>query len=331
MDSVNAVAAELGSPSDGPGAPPRRLLTRRGLQVALGLLWLLDGALQLQPFMFTRGFATQVIAPAGEGQPGFVSGPSGWAAHMIAAQPALWTSVFAGVQLAIGVGLLIRRTAPFALSASIAWALGVWYFGEGLAGLASGHASLLAGAPGAAALYALLAAGAWPRGGRSDVAPSSRLLIAWACLWIGAAVLQLLPDQNSGAAIAASISDAGAGAPGWLASPAHAVGSLASRHGTTAVALLAGMQAIVGFAILTAPTRRAAVLAGGCMALAFWVLGQDLGQLYSGQATDPNTGPLLALMAAGLYAGINGAAPSQRQGTRTQLQLGRSPRSSMRV
>jgi hypothetical protein len=35
-----------------------RHITRRDLQVALGVLWLLDGALQAQPFMFTSGFAT---------------------------------------------------------------------------------------------------------------------------------------------------------------------------------------------------------------------------------------------------------------------------------
>ena len=50
----------------------------RTLQIALGLLWLLDGVLQAQPFMFTSDFVTQVIAPVGQGQPGFVSGPVHW-------------------------------------------------------------------------------------------------------------------------------------------------------------------------------------------------------------------------------------------------------------
>jgi len=31
---------------------------RRGLQIALGLVWLLDAALQYQPYMFSRGFVT---------------------------------------------------------------------------------------------------------------------------------------------------------------------------------------------------------------------------------------------------------------------------------
>ncbi|MGH9100811.1 MAG: hypothetical protein ACRDV8_11365, partial [Acidimicrobiales bacterium] len=39
------------------GAQSGPLVSRRRLQIALALFWLLDGALQLQPFMFTRGFA----------------------------------------------------------------------------------------------------------------------------------------------------------------------------------------------------------------------------------------------------------------------------------
>jgi hypothetical protein len=38
------------------------------------------------------------------------------------------------------------------------------------------------------------------------------------------------------------------------------------------------------------------------IALAIWLIGQDLGQLYSGKATDPNSGPLIALMAVALIS-----------------------------
>lgn len=55
----------------------RPRITRRGIQVTLGLLWILDGFLQFQPAMLTSKFATQVIAPAGQGQPAFrlLAGP----------------------------------------------------------------------------------------------------------------------------------------------------------------------------------------------------------------------------------------------------------------
>src|SRR4051812_21901559 len=138
-------------------------VSRRHLQIALGLLWLLDGVLQAQPFMFTSGFATGVIAPSGQGQPGFVAAPVHWFSTVIAAHPAAWNAPFAATQLLLGAGLLVRRTARPALAASIAWALGVWYFGEGMSGLAGGGASLAAGAPGSALLMATVAAAAWPQ------------------------------------------------------------------------------------------------------------------------------------------------------------------------
>src|ERR1700685_4362951 len=52
---------------------PGKWLTFRGVQIALGLFWILDGLLQLQHQMFSKAFVTQVIAPASQGQPHFVS------------------------------------------------------------------------------------------------------------------------------------------------------------------------------------------------------------------------------------------------------------------
>ena len=46
------------------------------------MAWLLDGALQLQPFMLATGFARQIIAPTAAG-PIFVSAPI-IAAHQVA-------------------------------------------------------------------------------------------------------------------------------------------------------------------------------------------------------------------------------------------------------
>jgi hypothetical protein len=109
--------------SVGDSAGPR--ITRRRIQVALGLLWLLDGLLQFQPAMFTRKFATQVIAPAGVGQPGFVAGPLDEVVRVILHQPAVMDLGFGLIQLALGAGILFPRTARWALAASVAWALAV--------------------------------------------------------------------------------------------------------------------------------------------------------------------------------------------------------------
>jgi hypothetical protein len=282
--------------------------TRRGLQIALGLLWLLDGVLQAQPFMFTRGFADQILAPVGQGQPGVVSGPVHLESVIFAAHPVAWNLLSAAVQLLIGALLLLRRTARFALVASIAWALGVWYLGEGLSGLASGHASLLTGAPGSALLYAVLAAAAWPRSGSSEQSPAPWLAVAWALLWFGAALFQLLPGQNSGTALSSLLTSGASGEPHWLAGLDASLGTWAGRNGALAVSALAATYVFVGAGALSHRTRPWAAAVGLILSIAIWIIGQDMGQLYSGRATDPNSAPLIALMAVVLLARSRNAA-----------------------
>jgi hypothetical protein len=269
-------------------------ITQRHLQVALGLLWLLDGALQLQPFMLGTGFARQIIAAGAAGQPDVVAVPVRWAASTIAAHPVLWDVPFALVQLLIGLGLLVPRTARLALAASLPWALGVWFFGEGLAGIAGGHASLLTGAPGAATLYIVLALAAWPSPDSSSRPPARWLPLAWAVVWVGGACFQALPGQNTGTAVAAAING---GASGRLGRVDASVAAWAAQHGTAAVAALVVAETLIGLGALNARTRRLALAAGFAAALAIWIVAQDFGQLTSGQATDPNTAPVIALLA----------------------------------
>jgi NADH:ubiquinone oxidoreductase subunit K len=60
--------------------------------------------------------------------------------------------------------------------------------------------------------------------------------------------------------------------------------------------------------------RRNAIflMVGVAMALDFWVLGQAFGQVFTGMATDPNTGPLLVLLALAVYrAGVPAGAPAE--------------------
>src|SRR5437870_9143670 len=82
-------------------------VTRRTLQVVLGLFWLLDGGLQFQPFMLRASFAREVLAPVGDGQPHFVAGPVHWAANLVAAHPVAWDVPFATIQVLLGLGMLV--------------------------------------------------------------------------------------------------------------------------------------------------------------------------------------------------------------------------------
>jgi hypothetical protein len=57
------------------------------------------------------------------------------------------------------------------------------------------------------------------------------------------------------------------------------------------------VEALIGLSALHRRSRDLAVATGFAVALAIWVIAQDVGQLYTGQATDPNSGPLIAVLA----------------------------------
>jgi hypothetical protein len=245
------------------------LLTRRHLQIGLGVLWLLDAALQYQPYMFTAAFPHDDISGAAVGQPGWIVAGSHWAAHVMTAAPVVTNAGFATIQLLLAVGLFFRPTIRLALAGSMLWGVAVWFFGEALGGLASGHATIITGAPGAALLYAIVAALAWPstQRGRCSGWTRSRLpaTAMWAILWGGSAVLQLLPAQHDSA-------------------PRNTAFVM-----TLFLVALAPLTGTVGI--------RFAALTGATLAMAFWIFGQNFGELWTGSATDPNSGPLFILLA----------------------------------
>ena len=313
-----------------PGPVPRRsvrsghayrwpTITRRGVQVTLGVVWLVDAALQLQPFMFTSGLARQVLAPAGADQPAFVAAPIDVVARLIAEHPAPLNAGFALVQMALGVGFLLPRLVRPAIVGTLAWSAGIWWFGEGLGGLATEHASLVTGAPGAVLLYAVLAAVVWPanadrRSGTARVAVARWFPAAWAFLWIGGAVLQMLPGRAGTAALADQIGgmEGMGGMPGWLSRLHEGAGAALSTAGNGPFISLVAVMALVGVGGLASrPWRTASAVTGAVLATVFWVLGQNMGELYSGHATDPSTGPLIVVMALALVGtGVSTIGPA---------------------
>jgi len=270
-------------------------ISRRTLQIGLGLLWLLDGALQLQPFMFGKAFGRTELAAAGAGQPGIVSHPVHWAAQIVIAHPDLTNSAFAAIQLALGLGLLWRRSVRWTLIASIVWGSSVWFLGEGLGGLTTGE-TLLTGAPGAAILYATIALFAFPdRTGDSSIAPSRWAVPAWSGLWVMGAGLQLAAGNNSGSSFATMFSGAGSDAGGWIG---HLDAHLSHLNIANAVvAAFIALEVLVAmWAFVAGAVQKASVVLGSTIAVAAWLLVQGLGDLTSGQATDPNSGPLIVLL-----------------------------------
>jgi hypothetical protein len=88
---------------------------RRTILSALGLIWLLDGALQLQPFMYSGGFVESLRDNA-TGQPLWLESSIAWGMHIVQRDLTAWNTLFALTQIVIGAGLLYRPTVKPALA-----------------------------------------------------------------------------------------------------------------------------------------------------------------------------------------------------------------------
>ena len=62
--------------------------------------------------------------------------------------------------------------------------------------------------------------------------------------------------------------------------------------------MLAAIFLLIAAAILHPATTRPALILAAVAGLVIWVIGENFGQILTGMATDPNTGPLLVLLAA---------------------------------
>ena len=297
-----ALRGRLGSEAPSAAVRPD---TRRALQLGLAAIWLLDGVLQYQPFMYTKAFARS-LAAAAAGNPAVIARPITWDATLVGHHLVLLNTIFATIQLLLGVGIAFRPTVRLALAASVAWSLGVWWFGEGLGGVLNGGADLVNGGPGAVILYALLAVLLWPAdrpgkpapciAARAVGAPVARAL--WLVLWLIFGCSALLPANRAPQAINGMIVSMNSGQPGWLAAILRAAAALVAGQGLATSIVLAVACAVVAVGVYLPRRAAAAGLALAIvMAVVVWVAAQALGGILASGATDPNSGPLLVLLA----------------------------------
>jgi hypothetical protein len=298
--SAVAAAARLGR---------RPLVSARGVQVALGLVWLLDGLLQFKSFMFTHAIVTEVFEPAIHGQPAFIGDPMRTFARFYGRDLTLWNSLAGEIQVAIGLGLMSgRRLLKPALAVSFAWALVVWWLGEGFGGLTSNTLpSPLMGAPGAVILYAIVGLLVWPTDrheGRSPAAlgPLGERggLYFWSGLWAMSAGLWLANVNRAKEATHDMIAEMAEASPHWLAGIQDPLAKHTAGHGSTIAIVLAIVSLAVAVGVWT-PLRWPALAVGIVLSLAYWLYGQSLGGPFWVQsATDVSTGPLFVLLAVAL-------------------------------
>lgn len=281
---------------------------RRWLQLALAAVWLLDAELQYQAFMFTKAFG-QMLAATAPGNPAFIAGPITWSARIIESHPGPVNATFATIQLLLGLGIIWRPAVRVALAASVVWSVAVWWLGEGLGGVLTGTASPLTGAPGAVILYALLAVLLWParpaaeapfEAARAVGARGARLL--WVVLWGSLAWFAVGPPAaRTARGLHDTLSGTASGEPSWL-SAIDAAARTVADYGLAASAVLAAVLAVIAAGIYAPrPAARVIVVLAIATAAVIWVVGEDLGDVFTGSATDPNSGPLLVLLAVAYW------------------------------
>ena len=281
------------------------LITRRHVRVALGGLWLLDAVLQAQPHLFTADWWHADLSQSVMGQPAPIAKSILWMVDRVAVHPALWNSAFVAVQALLGLCLLTGRFERAAIVASIPWALGIWWVGEGFGGLPTGFGLFAAGAPGPVLYYPLLGVLAWPaagarRGSTVSVRRAS-CATAWAALWVGGAFMLLPWKFGPGRVLRANLEEHSLAQPAWLAGTSHKAYQFAGSHPVLSAIILGGVGVAVGLGVFRPRFTRFSLAAGVVLAIVFWVVFEDLGGIAGGDATDPGSAPLLVILALAIW------------------------------
>ncbi len=323
-------AHEGAAATERPGGPGAVVLAtaeppaRRFLRVGFGLLWLLDGLLQMQASM-PLGMRAGVVKPAVLGSPGWVhrlvvGGMTVWTNHPVeAAAAVVW------IQIGIGLALLLAPRGRWSRAAglvSVGWGLVVWVVGEALGGSFGPGQSWAFGLPGAVLFYAVvggllaLPESAW-RGQRLG-----RLVTgALGLFFVGMALLQAWPGRGfwvgrstrPGHLLTMVRTMAGTSQPhvlsGWLTSFA----GFDAAHGWAVNLFVVAALSAIGLLLVggVRPLVVAGALAATPLCLATWVLVQDFG-FVGGVGTDPNSMvPQLLLLWGGVVAVVRAPAATR--------------------
>ena len=304
------------------------LLSRKGLQRVLGVLWLIDGLLQFQPQMFTMNMVNGIMKPMLNGQPGLFEPSLQFIVNQTTLHLVEVNLLIGVVQVLLGLGFLLLpdRWVKELVIASIVWALIVWYGGEGMSMLLTGTASILTGAPGAVLLYPLLGFAVYPRKRRTADAPGAArkagddgllsrtsLRYVLAGFWIFGALLQLQPNWWQSGQISQTISSyiGMGGLNSWLVDPilTRLSAATATIEIPLNIALIVVFLALgIGLAVVRQEQLPPLLIASIVVSLVFWYLSEAFGGILTGMATDFNSGLLVVVMALAVWPRVGGHA-----------------------
>ena len=300
------------------------LLSRKMLQRILGVLWLIDGIIQLFPQMWTMNMVNGIMKPMLNGQPGFVEPSLQFIVTQTTSHLFEVNLLISVVQICLGLGFLFLsdRWVKWLVFASIVWAFIVWYGGEGMNMLFTGTASILTGAPGAVLLYPLLGLAVIPRQQSTTASEGatrkagddgllSRRLLRYilAGFWCFAALLQLQPNWwqqgQISQAIGAMVGQGGLNTV--LVDPVLTQISNATANSETPlnIALIVVFLAIgIGLAVVKDEQVRPFLVASIVMSVLFWYFSEAFGMILTGMATDFNSGLLVVVIALACWPKI---------------------------
>ena len=283
------------------------------LQLVLAAIWLLDGVLQYQSFMFTKAFG-QMIGGTSSGNPGVVARPINWNAtlvehHLVLAEHDLRhhpAADRAGDCLAAhgpaGAGRLDRVVARGVVVRRGPRRRAERRGEPGERRSRRGDHLRAAGRP----------AVARPTGSRSpETAPfvaaravgATAARVLWLVLWGSLAYFALTPANRAPQALHDMVAGMADGEPGWLAALDKHSAALVAHQGLAASIVLAVALVIVAVGVYLPPSlARATLILAIVVAAVIWVFGEAFGEILTGGATDPQLRPAARPAGPGLLA-----------------------------
>jgi hypothetical protein len=121
-------------------------------------------------------------------------------------------------------------------------------------------------------------------------------LLAWAAIWLFEAIIWLFPFNRTAGSISDQLTDTANGEPGWYAHFLTSTGHAFGGSGIWMAAILATVSVVIGVGPLLSKRAGIYIGLGIGLALLYWVTGEGLGELLTFGGTDPNNGPIIALV-----------------------------------